>query len=73
MKFGLVVAILTLVTAGCTSASIDGQAQEERRDSTEYYHTSYPATAGKYARPAAEPQPADSAAAETAPGDGLKD
>lgn len=38
----IITLLLTLSLAACDSSSIDGEAQEERRENVETEHTSYP-------------------------------
>ena len=47
MKLKYYIWLLAIGFMSCQNATNEGKVQEERRDSTEYYHTSYPATKGK--------------------------
>jgi hypothetical protein len=54
-----------LMILSCNDPSPESKAQEERRDSTEYFHTSYPATKGEAAR---SPDTGSEKSADTAAG-----
>jgi|GEM_PF-1412541 hypothetical protein len=46
IRTGLALIFAAIAFGACNGSSIDGMAQEERRDSVAYFHTSYPATEG---------------------------
>lgn len=58
--------ILVVLLIGCNSSSNEGKAQEERRDSTEYFNTSFPATKEKDS--ISEAGPVESTRGRTTPG-----